>query len=77
MKLVLQEKTSCKQAKERKNSMQYETLSDDTNGEIAARTANKNIQIKRYGKVEERETFECSLLTQLPTDCSQMRNKLQ
>jgi hypothetical protein len=33
--------------------MQYETLSDDTNGEIAARTANKNIQIKRYGKVGE------------------------
>jgi hypothetical protein len=35
MKLVLQKKTSCKQGERRKNSMQYETLSDDTNGKIA------------------------------------------
>jgi hypothetical protein len=38
MKLVLQEKKNFLQTqdKHKKNSMQYETLSDDTNGDIAA-----------------------------------------
>lgn len=57
MKLVLQKKGNFLQTRraeeEGKNSMQYETLSDDTNGKIAGGKANKNIEIKRQEKVGE------------------------